>query len=63
MSVFDSQTGEVFEDYVSPELDNIKHSRMAKVKEKLDKKGSPSLNDERQYVERTVKLLKRSLDD
>lgn len=60
---FDSETGEVFEDYVSPELDNIKHVRMAKVKEKLDKNGSPSLNDERQYVERTVKLLKRSLHD
>lgn len=59
---FDSETGEIFEDEVSPVLDNIKFDRALKVKEKLANSDSPSLESERAHVERTVSLLKRSLD-
>jgi len=58
---FDPETGELFEDEVSPTLDNIKHNRLKQMQKKLDDPNRPSLESERLLVEAKVAKLKRSL--
>lgn len=58
---FDPRTGELFEDFLSPELDNIKFDRMVAVKVSLDNPDRPSLLSEKLCLEAKLSRLKRVL--
>lgn len=58
---FDPRTGEVFEDLVSPFLDNIKFDRVKAAKQRLDNPNKPSLQSERDVLLNKISRLKRTL--
>lgn len=58
---YDSATGEIFEDEVSPLLDNVKFDRQVAVRAKLDNPNRPSLYSEMLVHSARVSKLKRTL--
>lgn len=58
---FDSETGEIVEQWCSPELDNIKDARVKRVKDFLDRNPPPSSISSQLLTQRIVDSLPRNL--
>lgn len=58
---FDSQTGEIYEKFVSPIMDQLKAERSLKALSLLDKEGAPSLYAQEQVHLARIRSLKRNL--